>query len=85
MAACADLPARRRRLRKQAVTAADSVVLNIAGGCGRRNDSARNHFEIARGSAGEACAVLDVVTLDGADVQQDKLRRVGAMLTVMCR
>lgn len=72
-------------LRRQAVRAADSVVLNIAEGTSRKNDAAKNHFRIALGSAGEACAALDVVDVPGADQQQHKLRRIGAMLAVLSR
>ena len=72
-------------LRRQAVRAADSVVLNIAEGTSRRNDAAKNHFRIALGSAAETCAVLDLVAIAGARERQQELRRVGAMLAVMSR
>ena len=72
-------------LRRQAVRAADSVVLNIAEGLSRRNDAAKNHFRIALGSAGETCAVLDLVDLPDGDTQQHNLRRIGAMLAVLSR
>jgi four helix bundle protein len=72
-------------LRKQAVRATDSMVLNIAEGASRRGDAAKNHFEIALGSAGEVSAVLDLVALEGGADNQDKLRRVGAMLAVLRR
>jgi four helix bundle protein len=78
----------RAELRKQGQDAADSVVLNIAEGAGRRNAEAagKNHHQIALGSASEACAVLDLVSsLPGAAEQQQKLRRVGAMLAKMSR
>ena len=72
-------------LRRQAVRAADSAVLNIAEGTSRKNDAAKNHFRIALGSAGEVCAALDVVDIPGAQEQQLLLRRIGAMLAVMSR
>ena len=36
------------------------------------------HFRYAQASAAEACAVLDLVDIDGSHVQQ-QLRRIGAM------
>jgi four helix bundle protein len=69
--------------------AADSVVLNIAEGAGRRHgtsDAGKNHHDIALGSASECCAILDLVSaIDGAIDQQHKLRRIGAMLAKMRR
>ena len=72
-------------LRRQAVRAADSVVLNIAEGTARKNDAAKNHFRIALGSAAETCAVLDLVELPQAAARQHELRRIGAMLAVLSR
>jgi four helix bundle protein len=72
-------------LRRQAVRAADSVVLNIAEGLARRNDAAKNHFRIALGSAAESCAVLDLVDIRDAPDRQHELRRIGAMLAVLSR
>jgi len=73
-------PAGRGHLKNQAIRAADSTVLNIAEGWERGpGDAARNHFRIARGSAGEVFAVVDLVG-GPEDLKQD-LRRVGAMLT----
>ncbi|MBW2257189.1 MAG: four helix bundle protein [Deltaproteobacteria bacterium] len=80
------IPAARRHLRDQLVRAADSVVLNIAEGCGQDPGAARrNHFRIAKGSAAETCAVLDLLDLPGAAERQHELRRVGAMLSRMCQ
>ncbi|MBW1878651.1 MAG: four helix bundle protein [Deltaproteobacteria bacterium] len=80
------IPASRRHLRDQLVRAADSVVLNIAEGCGQEPGAARrNHFRIAMGSASETCAVLDLVNLPGGPERQQELRRVGAMLSRMSR
>ena len=81
-------PRGRAELRKQGQDAADSVVLNIAEGAGRRlaNAAGKNHHQIALGSAAETCAVLDLVsTVPGATEQQQKLRRIGAMLARLSR
>ena len=67
-------------LRDQLMRASQSVVLNIAEGCGRGGRAEKNHFRIALGSAGECCAALDLVPLAGSEQQQDNLRRIGAML-----
>jgi four helix bundle protein len=85
-AARQSLPSERRHLRDQLVRAADSVVLNIAEGSGKEpGASRRNYYSIALGSAAEACAVLDLVRLPEGPARQAQLRRVGAMLTRMCR
>jgi four helix bundle protein len=82
-------PRGRSGLKEQGQAAADSVVLNIAEGAGRRRgqgDAGKNHHDIALGSASECCAVLDLVhSLPSAPEQQEKLRRIGAMLTKMSR
>jgi len=79
-------------LRDQLRRAALSVPLNIAEGAGRTSegDGAR-HFAIARGSAMECAAVLDVVRALGA-LEEERYRqaiglvsRVVAMLTKLCR
>ena len=75
---CADL-------RDQAVRASRSVVLNIAEGRARGGNAGRNHYRIALGSAAETCAAMDLAELDGGAEQQDKLRRVGAMLARLTR
>ena len=73
-------------LKEQALRAIRSVGLNIAEGCGRGEGKAsKNHFNIARGSAAEVSAVLDFVHLNGAGEQQDRLRRINAMLFRMSR
>ena len=68
-------------LKDQARRAADSVVLNLAEGAymGTPKERAR-HFRVARGSAAETCAVLDLVDLDDGPMRQGQLRRVVAML-----
>jgi len=67
-------------LKDQGIRAADSTVLNIAEGHSRGGKPGRNHYRVAQGSAGEALAVLDIAGLPGAPEQQQKLRRIGAML-----
>ena len=77
-------PAGRGHLKNQAIRASDSAVLNIAEGWERgRGDAARNHFRIAKGSAGEVFAVVDLI--DGPDDLKNDLRRVGAMLGKLAR
>jgi four helix bundle protein len=60
--AVALVPEDRRVLRDQLERASLSVVLNIAEGAGRRSrkDKAR-HYAIARGSAMESAAIVDVI------------------------
>ncbi len=70
-------------LKNQGVRAAASVVLNIAEGSRRRGKARANHYEIARGSAAEALAVLMIVEVPGSDEAADKLRRVDRMLQRM--
>jgi four helix bundle protein len=72
--------------------AASSIPLNIAEGTGRTGsaDMAR-HFAIARGSAMECAAALDVLrvmkAIDAATyiTGNELLERIVAMLTRMCR
>ena len=64
----------------QARRAAASVVLNIAEGHAHTGKARLHHYRIARGSAAELCAVLDLVAPAGAAEQQEALRRVGVML-----
>lgn len=79
-------PAYRGKLRDQLVRAADSVVLHIAEGAGFPPGGNRTrHHRIARGSAAECCAILDLVDLSEAPQRQQQLRRIGAMLTRMIR
>ncbi|MBM4369864.1 MAG: four helix bundle protein [Deltaproteobacteria bacterium] len=73
-------PPRSGDLHDQAVRAATSAALNIAEAASREGAASKQHFRIARGSAGEACAALDFCGVPGAGEQQAKLRRVGAML-----
>jgi four helix bundle protein len=82
----AGFPPGRAHLKDQGLRASDSIVCNIAEGCARRGTAAgRNALRIALGEAGECCAVLDLVSLPGAGEQQQKLRRIGAMLQRLSR
>jgi four helix bundle protein len=67
-------------LKDQAVRAAQSVALNLAEGRARGGDAGRNHYRLAAGSAAEACAALDLARVPRAAEQQQKLRRIGAMI-----
>lgn len=68
-------------LKSHGVNAAQSAAINVAEGRARKGHARINHYEIAKGSAAEACAVLDLVDIPGAAGAQNKLRRAGAMLT----
>ncbi len=80
----AAFPRGRSNLRDQGVRASDSVVCNIAEGCSKQGTVVgKSHLLTALGSAGECCAALDCVSITGSVEQQDKLRRIGAMLFKM--
>jgi len=68
-------------LRDQANRSACSLVLNLAEGAHSQGGNRAKHFRIARGSAAETCAVLDLVNLPGGAQRQAELRRVVAMLS----
>lgn len=84
------LPLRRAELSDQLDRASLSVALNIAEGAGRSSprDQAR-HYAIARGSAFECLAVLDLLELEttppGAGQARTTLLRVIAVLTALVR
>ena len=79
-------PAPRRHLQDQLLRAVDSLVLNLAEGCGLEPGAARrHHLRIALGSAAEAHAVLDLIALPGSADRQQELRRIGAMLARLIR
>jgi four helix bundle protein len=87
-----ELPRGEREIRDQLKRAAISIPLNIAEGAGKPTapDRARYHA-IARGSAMECAALLDVCRVTGV-IADDKakegkalLARIVAMLTKMCR
>ena len=75
----ADFPVGEASLRDQGKRAADSVALNIAEGTRMVGKNRRKHFAYAEASAAEACAVLDLIDIDGAAETQRRLRRVAAM------
>ncbi len=79
-------------LRDQLRRASSSIPLNIAEACGKTGNADRANFHaIARGSAFECAAILDVLQRFGAvapeEVEEAKvlLSRVVAMLSKMCR
>jgi four helix bundle protein len=73
-------PSNASHLKDQATRAADSIVLNIAEGMSRGGRPGANHLRIAKGSAGEALAALDVADFPGCAEQRAQLRRIGAMV-----
>ncbi|HEY8040138.1 MAG TPA: four helix bundle protein [Polyangiaceae bacterium] len=86
------LPRGQADLRDQLRRASTSIPLNIAEASGKTGAADRARFHaIARGSALECAAILDVLLLYGAatanDVAEGKLllSRIVAMLTKMCR
>jgi len=80
-----------RELRDQLFRASTSVVLNVAEGAGRTSlADKRRFYEIAKGSATESAAVLDLVRLHGGGDATHRARaselaiRVVQMLTRLC-
>lgn len=69
-----------RSTRDQLIRSSQSIVLNIAEGNGKRSDADRKRFfEIARGSATESAATLDVIVVCGIK-SQDAIAPGKAML-----
>jgi four helix bundle protein len=88
----ARMPRGQSDLRDQLRRASTSIPLNIAEASGKtRGPDRARYYAIARGSALECAAILDVLQLLGAaeavDVDCGKLlvSRIVAMLTKMCR
>jgi four helix bundle protein len=88
----ARMPRGQGDLRDQLRRASSSIPLNIAEACGKTGRADRAHFHaIARGSALECAAILDVLlrfdAITPEDLDQGKrlLSRVVAMLSKMCR
>ena len=82
----------RRHARDQLLRSSQSIPLNIAEGNGKRYFNDRNRFfEIARGSAIESAATLDVLVASGAcwkdqiDCGQGVLVRIVSMLYKMTK
>ena len=68
-------------LRDQLDRASISIVLNIAEGCGRRSPADKGRFySMARGSATECAAILDLLGVRG--VVDDRLRKRARALLV---
>jgi four helix bundle protein len=74
-------PRNAKHLEDQAVRAADSIVLNLAEGLSRGGRPGANHLRMAKGSAGEVFAALDLVDMPGADERRQELRRIAAMIS----
>jgi four helix bundle protein len=70
--------------------AAVSIPLNIAEGSGRFDKDERRYFAMARGSALECAAIIDVLEALGtlceeeADQARELLERIVSMLTKLC-
>ncbi len=85
---CASLNGARRHARDQLLRSSQSIPLNIAEGNGKVSVAdRRRYFEIARGSALEAAATQDVLSVTGALTEDQNrqgkqmLDRIVAMLT----
>ncbi len=72
-------------LKVQAVRSSTSVCLNIAEGCARKGKSGVNHLSIARGSAAETAAAIDIAFGQQGSTHIENLRRVSVMLSKLAR
>ncbi len=83
------LPLKRAELSDQLDRASLSVALNIAEGAGRAGRDQARHYAIARGSAFECLAVLDLLDLETAPSGSREARailvRLIAILTALVR
>ena len=83
------LPLKRAELSDQLDRASISCVLNVAEGAGRVGRDPARHYAIARGSAFECLAVLDLLDLETAVVGSCDARaillRLMAVLTALIR
>ena len=82
------IPADQRHMRDQLLRAASSIPLNIAEGNGKLSfGERRRYFEIARGSAMECAAALDILVACGVleptaiIAEKDILVRIVSMIT----
>ena len=89
---CASLPRGHAKIIDQMKRASTSIPLNIAEGSGKVSKAeASHHYAIARGSAMECSAILDVLRItvgtktSKLDEGDSTLIRIVAMLTKMCR
>jgi four helix bundle protein len=74
------LPRGYSELKDQLNRAALSVVLNTAEGAGKYSRAEqKRHYAIARGSAFECCAVVDVIRVLGL-IEKDYLARSGEVI-----
>jgi four helix bundle protein len=87
---CKTINGHNRHARDQLIRSAQSIVLNIAEGNGKRSKADRSRFlQISRGSALESAAALDILFASDALMESDvadckaKLVRIVAMLTRM--
>jgi four helix bundle protein len=69
-------------IRDQMERASLSIVLNVAEGCGRVRGERSRHFSIARGSAMEVAAGIDIALLRGVITAPDARKARG--LAVRC-
>ena len=76
------LPLKRAELSDQLDRASISCCLNIAEGAGRSGRDQARHYAIARGSAFECLAILDLLDLETARVGSPQARVV--LLRLMC-
>ena len=83
------LPLKRAELSDQLDRASISCCLNIAEGAGRSGRDQARHYAIARGSAFECLAVLDLLDLEAAAAGSPQARvvllRLMAVLTALVR
>ena len=84
-----DLPRGHAERAAQLVRASESILRNIAEGCGRWSsaDSAK-HFKIARGEAMECAASLDVMQLRkvvSAERYEDGIRHLEAIVAMLTK
>jgi four helix bundle protein len=79
-------PPNTRSLQDQATRATDSVVLNLCEGLSRKGRAGANQLRIARASAAEAFAALDILPdFDESRERRADLRRISAMIAGLQR